>query len=524
MGKKIMIKSVGIIMAISIVSKFTGFLRDTLIASAFGATYIADAYSIAMTIPYILFSIMGVAIGTTFIPLLSESYMNNGKKNMISFANSVINLVMVISIIILFLAGMNVTILVRVIAPNLPLSTFNMAVTLTRYTIFSVAFMSMTNGFMAILQIFNEFIPGALTGFVVSIPIIIYILLGKQYGIYGLTIVSVLGFGLQVLIQVPWLRKNKYKYSFKIDLHDKRIKTMFQLILPVLIGTGVSQLNILVDRMVASGLPEGSIASFDYAYKLSTIVYSVFVYSIITIIYPNLSKIRSKDMILFKKYICKSINIICMVMVPASLSMIVLQRDIVEIVFKHGAFDERAVIMTSSALGYLAIGMVFLGIRDVCDRAFYSLNDTKTSMINGIIGMVCCISSNLITVRFIGIRGLALSLTISAIVSTVLLLRSLRKKIGGINIACILKSNFKITISSIFMIIFIGVFKQIFSSYFSGVVGKIVLFLIYIVVGISTYIIGIKLLKLEEFLEAETIIKNKFKESKIRNNTKDNMA
>lgn len=517
MSKKIMVKSVGIIMAISIVSKFTGFFRDTLVAGAFGATYIADAYSISMTIPYILFNIIGVAIATTFIPLLSESYSNNGKEDMMNFANNVINIVIVISIAILFLAGMNVTSLIKIIAPNLPLNTFNMAVTLTRYTIFSLAFMSMTNGFMAILQIFDEFTPGVLTGFVVSIPIIIYIFLGKKYGIYGLTVVSVLGFGLQVLIQVPWLIKNKYKYSFKINIYDKRIKTMFILILPVLIGTGVSELNILVDRMVASGLPEGSIASFDYAYKLSTIVYSIFVYSIITIIYPNLSKIKNKDMILFKKYICKSINIICMVMVPASLSMIVLKRDIVEIIFKHGAFHERAVIMTSSALGYLAIGMVFLGIRDVCDRAFYSLNDTKTSMINGIIGMVCCIISNLITVRFIGIRGLALSITISAVVSTILLLRSLRKKIGGINLRGILKSNLKITISSVFMIVVIWVFKQIVSGYFTSLVGKIVLFLIYILVGISMYIIGIKLLKLEEVLEIETLVKNKCKKTNISN-------
>jgi putative peptidoglycan lipid II flippase len=385
--------------------------------------------------------------------------------------------------------------------------------------------MSMTSGFMAVLQIFDDFTPGALTGLVVSIPIIIYILIGRKYGIYGLAMVSVLGFGMQVLIQIPWLLKNKYKYSFKLNIHDKRIKKMLILVLPVLIGTGVGQLNVLVDRMVASGLPVGSIASFDYAYKLSGIVYSIFVYSIITIIYPNLSKVNTNDnFITFKKYICKSINVICMVMIPASLSMILLQRDIVEIVFKHGAFDEKAVIMTANALGYLAIGMVFLGIRDVCDRAFYSLNDTKTSMINGVIGMVCCIISNLITVRYIGIRGLALSLTLSAVVSTVLLLRSLRKKIGGLNSRKILESNFKIIISSIFMIAFIWVLRQVLSPYFTSLAGMIMLFVIYIVLGITIYVIGIKLLKLEEFLQFEIMMKNKFHEIRHGNIKKDNMA
>ncbi|MCB2289985.1 murein biosynthesis integral membrane protein MurJ [Clostridium sp. CS001] len=512
MTQKNLIKSTGIVIVITIISKIFGLLRDATIASTFGATLSTDAYTMSMTIPDLLFGVIGAAIATTFIPALSESYKNGGRKDMYEFANSIINLLFIMSIVIFIFGWIYAPSIVHIIAPKFIGEKYNLTVELTRLSVLNILFMSTTAGYISMLHTLNKFTASTLTGFVVSIPIIIYNLLGAKSGIYGLVIVTLIGFGLQIFIQIPCLLKNGYKYRFKININDSRIKKMLTLIIPVLIGTGVNQINTLVDRIMASGLPDGSIVSMDFAIKISTLVYGTFALPIITVIYPTLSiDGTSKDFESFKAHISKAINNINLIMIPSAVGLMILRSTVISVIFKHGAFDNSAVSMTSIPLLYLVFGMVFYGIRDVCNRSFYALKDTKTPMINGILGLCTCIGMNIIMVPIMGIGGLAISNVSAAIVSSTLLIINLRRKLGGINEKEILDSGSRIIVSSIIMGLAIYVVSKSLAYLGTNFKGNSIILICSISIGAGVYFIMLSLLNVKEYKIIVGITKRKIK-------------
>lgn len=512
MNKKKLAKAASTIVIITILSKIVGFLRDSLTARAFGTSYQTDAYTVANTIPYVIFSIIGVAITTAFIPLLNESYTKHGKDDMYKFANSVMNILFIISIILYAIGWIASPIIVKMIAPAYTGVKYAMTLKLTRLIIINILFMSMNSGYAAVLQALDDFTAPTLTGFMMNIPVIFYTLFMPQYGIVGLTYATIIGFSIQIFIQIPWLIKNKYKFEFGINFKDPRLKRMLYLITPVLIGLSVSQINVLVDRMMASGLPTGSITALNYANTLNNAIYGIFAYAVVTVIFPTLSKdISLGNLPLFKGHISKAITNINMIMIPSSIGLMILRVPIVTVMYKHGQFTSHDVQMTSTALLFFAFGMIFYGIRDVFNRAFYSLNDTKTPMINGVIGVIANIILNLLIVRRVGIGGLSFSTSVSAVICSMLLLKRLREKIDGINGRVILQSSTKIIISTAIMGVFVYFTRNFLAARLFGFRGNIIIVAVSIMVGVIVYAISLFALKEKEFLSYLGLFTRKLK-------------
>lgn len=512
MSKKNLLKAAGIVMFISLASRIIGFLRDAMIASAFGATYQNDAYIMSLTIPNILFNLFGAAITTTFIPILSESYSKNDRDSMFEFANSIMNILLLISAVFFFLGWIFAPQLVKVIATQFIGKRYDLTVTLTKLSIINIIFLSMTSGYTAILQTMDEFTAPALIGIAMNIPIILYIVLGSKHGIVGLTIATMIGNGIQILIQIPWLVKNRYRYSFKINLKDPRIKRMLLLIAPVIIGTGVNQINTLVQNNMASGLAEGSIAALDYANKLNGMIYFTFAAAIVTVIYPSLSRDGStSDFTSFKAHITTAVNNINLILLPCAMGLIILRVPIISILFMHGKFDERAVNMTAVALFYLVLGMVFWGVRDVFNRAFYAIQDTKTPMINGVIGVGANIILSIVLVKTMGIGGLTLATSISALFCCLLLIKDLRKKIGSINGMEMLATGLKILSSAVVMGIAVYALDRFLRNRLTGLRGEIIVLGACIILGAFIYSGMLMLLRVKEFSGMVSTLKSKLK-------------
>lgn len=510
MSKSKLARAAGIVMIITIISKVIGFLRDTLVANSFGATYQTDAYNMAITIPEILFAVFSLAITTTFIPILSESFKNHGKKEMFKFANNIINILVIISIILTIVGWELSPQLVRIIAPKFRGQTFELTVTLMKISVINILFMTLNGAYTAILQTLDDFTSPALVGIMLNMPIIIYILLGAKAGVIGLTIATVFGNVLKVLVQLPWLVKNGYTYELFIDLKDSRIRKMLLLILPVVIGAGANQINAIIDKTIGSGLPAGSISALNYASRITDVIYISFATAIVTVIYPALSRESSSTSYdNFKIYINKAVNNINLIMIPCTVGLIILSNPLINFLFKHGAFDDRAASMTSIALVCFSVGIPFYGVRDVFNRALYALKDTKSSTFNGILGITINIILNLILVRFIGIGGLALSTSIAAITTTFLLLNSLVRKIGKLNMGPIIINLIKIIISSSVMGLIVKISYSALNSAIGGFSGNLIGITISVFLGVTTYFIQLKIYKVPEFEDILQMIKNK---------------
>ena len=427
---KIAKATIGLMIAMMI-AKLLGFVREMVLASSYGASMYSDAYLVSMNIPLVILNIIGMALSTILIPMYCEINKNHGDKQALKFINNIINIVIVICIILSIIGIIFTEPIVKLFAIGFKGNTFKVAVDFTRVLLISMTFTALSYIMTAYLQIKNNFtIPG-----LISVPkniiIIISIIISVKYNPYIMIWGTLIGILSELLFQLPFAIKENYKYEFYINIKDDFIKKSILLSIPVLIGVSVNQINTMVDRTLASTLTEGSISALNYANKLTGFVWTLFITSISSVIYPMLSKLVTEDnKEEFKQFIKKSVNSIIILVLPISIGAIVLANPIVKLLFQRGAFDSNATNMTAIALAMYSIGMLGSGLRELLGKVFYSLKDTKTPMINGMISMVINILLNLILIKYLKIVGLAISTSIAFIICAIMLFISLNKKIG----------------------------------------------------------------------------------------------
>ena len=275
---------------------------------------------------------------------------------------------------------------------------------------------------------------------------------------------------------------------------------MVKLVLPMLVGVAIGQLNTFVDRALATTLSDGKLSALNYANKLNDFVMALFVTSVVTVIYPKLSKMsNSENNNGFVNTIVKSSNAITLVVLPIAAGAIVLAEPIVKILFQRGQFDAHSTAMTSMALRFYALGLLAMGMRDILYRVFYSMSDTKTPMINGSIALIINIILNILLIKKLDYIGLALSTSISSIITIILLFISLNKKVGYFGGDKIIKTGLKSLISSAIMgVVALFVFKNVSASIGVSMIKDIVSVSAGVLAGAITYGILIIILKVEE--------------------------
>ena len=279
-----LIKSTFIIMIVSLISRALGFIRDMLIAKNFGAGMYTDAYNIAVSVPEIIFTLVGLAISTAFLPMLSKVKAKKGQKEMYSFANNVINILFIVSLLFFMITSIFSKEIVYIF--KFSEETKLLAIKLLNITLLNLLFLSINACFTALLQVNEDFIIPSILGLFFNLPMILYLLLFRNYDIVGLTIANVIGNFFRVAVQVPSLLEHGYSYKFLINFKDERLKEIIILIIPVIIGAGANSLNMVVDKYIASYLEVGSVSALDYAQKLIVFINTIITTSVTSVVYP----------------------------------------------------------------------------------------------------------------------------------------------------------------------------------------------------------------------------------------------
>jgi len=446
-------KSAIIIMVFTLGSKFLGFLREVLIAAKFGSGMETDTYFIAMTATGIITGLMNNAIRITFIPVFAEIESTEGKEGKLDHTNNLINIVFFLSLILVCIGWIASPLIIKLLAKGFYGEQYKLAIQLLKIGLPMITFSSIIGTFSGFLQSEQRYISTAAIGFPFNFVYIVFLLfLSTKFGIKGLMVASVIAVFSQILIQLPEAKKSGYKYKFTFNIKDKYIKKILYLSIPVFIGVAINDLNAIVDRTLASSLAAGSISALNYANRLNGLILGVFITAITTVIFPLLSKEFSNNNINgVKKIMGYGFNLILLITIPAAVGLIVLSTPIVEVAFERGEFDSTATIMTSKALIFYAIGLVAMSLRLLIDRVYFSLQDTKTPMINGAISVVFNIVLNLILVQYMGHAGLALATSIATTIATLLMFYGLKKKIGSLGTMSYIKCGIKSGLVSIVM-------------------------------------------------------------------------
>lgn len=502
---KSLFKSTLIVMIMAVISRFIGFFRDILIANNFGASNYTDAYKTATSIPETIFMIVGLAISTSFLPMLSKVKVKKGTDEMHKFANNIINILVVISFIIFIVASFFPKEIVKLLANGLDEETLKLASELARISLLNIIFLTINACFTALLQVHEDFVVPSILGLFFNLPIIIYLLLFKSYNVHGLMIANVIGNFFRVAVQVPSLRSHGYRYKFFINFKDEKVKAILILIIPVVIGAGANSLNMIVDKRIASSLGEGAITTLDNAQLLITFINTIITTSISTVVYPILANRRNEGKNKeFLDILSKSIVFLAILLIPISMGVILFREEIITIVYKRGMYSESAVSLTVMALTGYAIGIFFTGVRDILNSILFSMGKTKITAKNGVIGVIINIALSLTLSKKFGILGITVASSIAMMVTSILLLINITKLVGEFKVKPLMLKLTKIVISSAIMSLVIILAKGFIASM------PIILFVIVgTIIGIITYFIMTLILKIEEIKEIVNLFKNK---------------
>lgn len=493
-------KSALIIMIFTLGSKFLGFLREVLIAAKFGSGIETDTFFIALTATSLITGFLSNAVSTTFIPVISEVESKKGRKGKIEHTSNMINVIFLVSLILIILALLGTPLIIKLLANGFEGEQFDLAVKLTRIGLPMILFSGIIGVMMGYLQSEERFNATAIIGVPFNLLYIFFLLfLSSTFGIKGLMITGVIAVFSQLLVQVPEARRAGFKYKFVFDLKDKYIRRVLYLSLPVLVGVAINDLNAIIDKTLASSLVSGSISALNYANKLNALILGVFIVAITTVIFPILSKEANNNNIIgVKKTMGYGVNLILLITIPATVGMIVLAKPIVEIAFQRGEFDAIATMTTSKALIFYSIGLVFMSLRLLITRVYYSLQDTKTPMVNGVISVIFNIILNLILVQFMGHAGLAFATSIATTIATILMFYGLKKKIGSLGTISYINCGIKAGIASTIMgiaayVVYQGLYNMIGVSKLYNLISLLVAIGVGVIVyGVSCYLLGIK--------------------------------
>ncbi len=447
-------RATAIVTGATILSKILGFGREVALAAVFGASAATDAYLVALVVPAVFFGIVGSAITTVGIPVFSE-YLHQPQKrrelNKIIWASFHALLIVFAAAVVIGLAL--APWLVKVLAPGFSPAQASLTVGLVRIMLPMVILMGLVGWAQGVLNAYQHFTMPALMGIPYNIIMISGIFLaGACGGIYGVAWATLFATVSQFLIQVPALYRYGITYRWTLNWRHPALRRMLLLAGPVLIGVGANQLNIVVDRILASGLAEGSISALSYAQRALGIAQGLFAVPLITVLYPTLTERTAlTDLNGFRRALGRGTTLLAFLLLPLTVGLVVLRHDLVQFLFQRGAFDANDTRMTAIALFFYALGLIFLVWRDLLNRAFYALQDTVTPMWTGLAAVASNVVLNLILVRYLAHGGLALASSIAAGIACLLLFSCLRRRLGRIGGLFLLHQTVRIATAAFFM-------------------------------------------------------------------------
>lgn len=506
-----MLKTAGFMTAATLLAKVCGMVRDMLIAAYFSTGYIGEAYMTATKLPTMLFDIViGGVITASFIPIFNGILEKESKKRAMDFANKFIGMVLLVTILITVFGLAFSDKLIGFLAPKFDMQTHALASELSRIMFPMIIFTGLAFSFVGILQSFGEFNIPSLMSLVSNLAVIAYFpLLGKRFGVKGLAVTMLIAWSLQMIIQIPSLKKFGYKFRPSLNLRDENIKAALMLAGPLLISTWVQPLYSIVNTRIASGIA-GGVTMLEYANRLYTVMVGVFSFVVTNLIFPKLSKSNASDNTKeADRLLVTSLKSVALIILPLMAGFIILSRPIIGVIYEHGKFTSEDTLKTGAALACYSVGMIGFSVNEILSKFFFSKKNSKTPMINAIasmivnIGMACALSPKW------GINGLALASAGGSTVNAILNYICTRIKYGKMfekeDIASILKI---LTSAVIMAAVVLIIYRLLRSNIAYSLTGNLTICMICAAAGVIVYALFCILFNIEN---VRGIIKGKQK-------------
>ncbi|HIE43665.1 MAG TPA: murein biosynthesis integral membrane protein MurJ [Candidatus Omnitrophica bacterium] len=506
-------RNAGIVSSGIAVSRIFGFLRDALIAFFF-ADRLRDIFFLILTIPNFSRRFFGEgALSSAFIPIFSESFKKKDKEDAWRVASSTVNIIFIVLAGLTLIGVIFSPLIIRVVACGFSQSSRELAVPNLRIMFPFMIFICLQAIYMGMLHSLGHFSTPSLAPIFFNLSIISMILLFKDRlnaSLIPLSFGVVIGGFLQMLIQIPPLIKRGYRHSFHIEWNSSAIRKMFRLMGPALLGVGVLQINIVVDRILASFLPEGGISALWYSNRLVQLPFALFGISIAQATFPALAaQAADEESLKIKKTVLSSLSLSGFTAIPSFFALVFFGKPLINLLFQRGQFTAISTDATYFALIFYATGLFAFAGTKIVANAFHSLKDTSTPLKIGIATVGVNIVMDLALLRPMQQGGLALATSLASFFNFALLVYYLERRLGKFNISQIVLSLSKVTVASCVMSIVLWIGSHFLYSMEWNIIKKVFSTILILPVGIGGYFICCYFLRVPEVRLLKDIFRSK---------------
>jgi putative peptidoglycan lipid II flippase len=514
-------KAAGSVGLATFLSRISGFLRDMVIAHFFGARDVADAFFMAFRIPNLLrrYTAEG-ALTAAWVPVFSGKLAKNREEAFL-LARNVLTF-LAVSLTVVTIVGMVLAPqLVRVLAPGFHAdpAKFQLTVELTRMMLPFIIFISLAAALLGMANSMGSYFIPAAAPVLLNLSVITCAYIFQGYfasPVKSLAVGVLLGGAAQLVVQYFHLFRLGFSYKPSLNHRDKDTIRVGTLMAPAALGMAAVEINMLVDSVLASFLPPGSVSFLYYGNRVVAMPTGIFggAFGLATL--PAMSGQVSEDGSVGRlvDIFSHSLRITLLISIPAMVGLIILSGPITNLLFERGQFDQTARFGSAYAMAMYAIGLpAFTGIRVVAN-AFYSMKDTATP---AKVGAWCVVANLALCLSLVGSMahgGLALATSLAAIINISSLVYMLRRRLGRIDGRKTLNSMMKITVSSVFMGALAWAYSGAFYSYTDHTAIKALHMGAIIILSLLAYFAILKAIKCEETDELWEMVRSKI--SRIR--------
>jgi len=446
----------------SLASRFLGVFRDHILAGEFGASTTLDIYYAAFRVPDLIYNLIILgALSAGFIPIFTslirdfscergtdcDPLTHNGRAW--DLAANVLN---ILSLGLIFLSIIGIIFanpLIRLITPGFSPAAQNLTAGLTRVMFLSPLFLGISGILGGILQSFKRFLMYSLAPIFYNCGIIIGALFFVNiWGAYGLAYGVVLGAFLHMLSQLPTVYHLGFRYRFRINWRDANTWLIGKMMVPRTLSLAISQINLVIITIIASGLSSGSLSIFNLANNLQSFPVGIFGISFAIAAFPALSEFAF-DREKLKANFSQTMRQILFFIIPATVIIIALRAQIVRVVLGNGRFDWADTILTMNTLGFFAISLFAQATIPLLVRVFYARHNSIIPFSIGLVTVAINTVLALLLAPRIGVPGLALAFSIDTILNFLLLWIWLYFKVGDLGLKAILRAVLKFCVASV---------------------------------------------------------------------------
>lgn len=426
--KKSILFSTVMVSLFTVLIKFLGLIKQSVLAAYCGATIETDAFFVATGTMTSLCGTVFSALSISFLTIHTETLVNEGREKANGLVNAVLRTFIPVSIVLTLLFAVFSRTVARFLAPayqgeQLGDLAFDIRIMSVEFIL--CCYYLIVN---AVLETDKIFLPGKAKAFFQNVFLIIAaVVFYPINGMKGMLFAFVLSGIAECILVTIAARKNFKFITGKLEFQSE-VRKLITLTFPLLLGNAMYEVNQIVDNQISTGLGNGSASVLNYGASIHDMVVGVIVTSISVVLFSHCSTwVAQGQTGKVEKSLEKILVYLTLILLPITGMCVIAGDQIVELFYGRGNFGTNEIKMTYSVVIGYSLGFIFQAARANLVKVFYAFQDSKTPMINGMISIACNITLSFLLSRIIGISGVSLATSIAMFIATILLVKDIKK-------------------------------------------------------------------------------------------------